>query len=102
MFTAIKSWSMAIGVGAIALMALVIKVLFARNKKKSAQIDTLENNIEVQEKVNSLNLERTKFNAKQEVKAEIVNDETALDAIDKKRDTVDETSNDDDWHTITK
>ena len=55
-----------------------------------SRFDTLEQNAEVAEQVHEADIERVKFEAKQEQKVQAVNDESDLDKIDAERKIPDE------------
>ena len=62
-----------------------IKYLRTSNANKDTEINTLNNNIAVQEEVHKDDVKRTAFNSKQVQKVKKVNDESELEKFDKER-----------------
>ena len=103
MFSAIKTKIMLVLGGLLAIAGAVIKFLLWRNNKKDEQIDTLEQNAEVAEQVHEADIERVKFEAKQEQKVQAVNDESDLDKLDAERKKPDAKDDEDDtWDSVTR
>lgn len=100
MLSTIKTKIILIFSGFLAIMGLVIKFLLMRNKTKSEEIDTLEQNIEVTEQIHELDIERIKFEAKQAEKVKLVNDEGYLDELDNEREKDDKQNEGDSWVTV--
>jgi cell division protein FtsX len=102
MFAAIRSKVMLVLGGLLAIAGVAIKFLLWRNKVKDEKIDTLEQNAEVTEKVHEADIERVKFDVKQEQKVQFVNDESDLDKLDSQRKIPDEKNEDDSWDSVTR
>ena len=88
--------------GVLLVAGAIIKFLLWRNRAKDEKIDALEQNIEVTEQVHEADIERVKFEAKQEQKVQAVNDESNLDKLDHKRELNDKQNKDDIWDTVTR
>ena len=100
MFETIKAKIMLILSGLLASAGIAIKFLLRKNKDKAEKIEILEENTEIKEKIHKSELKHMKFDAKQEQKANKVNDESELDRLDAARGKMND--KDDDYTTITR